>query len=324
MSVLQITPRGAVAAGDSLRPIVERLQGRRGALAEIPAERLTDLWSDFAGRLLGDSRTKGLEGAMFLAAWLGGRNLRQLLELNLNGNPAYLDGFQPWGRNYLAAKPQGLAAMWMAGNVATLPLFSLVPAVLTKNVCLVKLAYPDPQGMDHLLAVLAESGTSGLSGAELLEAIAVVWFDYRNPALNAEMSLAADVKIIWGGAEAIRAISALPRQEHCSEIVFGPKYSIGVIDRARLEGDPARLEEAVGAFVRDVAVFDQRACSAPQTIFVERSGKITLPSCRPSPGWTLTPRCRLSMCAPDGRWMKRRTCWLRPTGRIGPCASTGR
>ena len=32
----------------------------------------------------------------------------------------------------------------------------------------------------------------------------------------------------------------------------------------------------VAAFVRDVAIFDQRACSAPQTIFVERSQRRTL------------------------------------------------
>jgi hypothetical protein len=276
MSILRITPEGAVPAGDSLRPIVERLNDHRAALAAIPIERQTALWSDFAARLLRDPRTKTLEGAMFLSAWLGDRNLRQLLELNLNGNPAYLDGFQPWGRNRLAAKPQGLAAMWLAGNVATLPMFSLVPALLTKNVCLLKLALPDPQGMDGLLAVLAESRAEGLTGKDLLDAAAVVWFDYRNRALSEEMSLAADVKIVWGGAEAIRAVSALPRQEHCSEIIFGPKYSIGVIDRARLEGEPAQLEEAVAAFCRDIAVFDQRACSAPQTIFVESSGKMAL------------------------------------------------
>jgi hypothetical protein len=276
MSILRITPEGPVPAGDSLRPIIERLLERRAALAEIPVERMVALWGDFAARLLRDPRTKALEGAMFLSAWLGSRNLRQLLELNLNGNPAYLDGFQPWGRNYLAAKPQGLAAMWMAGNVATLPLFSMVPALLAKNVCLVKLALPDPQGMDGLLAVLAESAAEGLSGSEVLEAAAVVWYDYHHRALNEEMSLAADVKIAWGGAEAIRAISALPRREHCSEIDFGPKYSIGLIDRARAEGEPARLEETIAAFSRDIAVFDQRACSAPQTIFVESSGKTSL------------------------------------------------
>ena len=193
-----------------------------------------------------------------------------LLELNLNGNPAYLDGFVAQGRNYLAAKPHGLVSMWLAGNVATLPMFSLVPALLAKNVCLLKLAMPEPNGMDRLLAVLAETEVDSLRGAELLEAVAVIWFDYRNRELNDQMSLAADAKIVWGGAEAIRAISLLPRREHCIEIAFGPKYSIGVIGRKPLEDD-AGIDAVVAAFVRDVAAFDQRACSAPQTIFMERS-----------------------------------------------------
>jgi hypothetical protein len=276
MSILRITQRGVEPAGDSLLPIVKSLNSRRDWLAKIPVDSLVALLADFAARLIRDERTRSLEGCMFLSAWLGSNNLGQLLELNLNGNPAYLDGFVPQGRNYLAAKPQGLVAMWMAGNVATLPMFSLIPALLAKNVCLVKLAYPEPEGTDRLLAVLAESQTGDIRGADLLDAAAVVWFDYHNRELNEQMSLAADVKIIWGGAEAIKAITALPRLEHCSEIVFGPKYSIGVIDRNKIESDPQKLDEAVAGFVRDIAVFDQRACSAPQTIFVESNSRLSL------------------------------------------------
>ena len=274
-SVLRITPEGAEPTGESLTPLVEALRLKRSWLARIPIDRLLALFDDFARRLLSDPRTSRLEGAMFVAAWMGRRNLQQLVELNVHGNPAYLDGFVAHGRNYLAAKPHGLVAMWMPGNVATLPLFSLVPALLAKNVCLVKLALPDPAGVDQLLAVLAESEVEGLRGADLLEAVAVVWFDYRSRELNEQMSLAADAKIIWGGAEAVRAISLLPRREHCVEIVFGPKYSIGVLGR-KLTEDDAALDSAVAALVRDVAIFDQRACSAPQTIFVERSGRRSL------------------------------------------------
>ena len=89
------------------------------------------------------------------------------------------------------------------------------------------------------------------------------------------MSLAADVKLVWGGAEAIRAISQLPRREHCAEIVFGPKYSIGVIG-GKLLDDEDGLKAAVDGFVRDTAIFDQRACSAPQTIFIERHPRRSL------------------------------------------------
>jgi hypothetical protein len=176
----------------------------------------------------------------------------------------------------MAAKPQGLVAMWMAGNVPTLPMFSLVPGLLGKNVCLVKLADADPAGIDRLLAVLAESRARGLSGGDLLDALAVVWFDYRQRDINEEMSLAADARVIWGGTEAIRAITALPRREHCTDVVFGPKYSIGLIDRKRLEAGGEALEAAVAGLVRDIAAFDQRACSAPQTVFIERNAACSL------------------------------------------------
>ena len=276
MNILRITPQGVESAGESLGPMIEALNGRRADIARLPIRAMLALFDDFARRLVRDERTRTLEGAMFLSAWLGRHNLEQLLELNLNGNAAYLDGFVPWGRNYLAAKPQGLVAMWMAGNVATLPMFSLVPALLAKNVCLVKLALPEPGGMDRLLAVLAEAEVEGLRGRELLQAAAIVWFDYHDRELNEQMSLAADAKVVWGGAEAVRAISILPRKEHCTELVFGPKYSIGVLGRKCLEADDEELDAAIAGFVRDVAVFDQRACSAPQTVFVERNGRRTL------------------------------------------------
>ena len=275
MNIQRFTPDGIQPAGDDFAPIVESLGRQRKWIARVPVDRLLALLDDYSRRLLRDPRTANLEGAMFLGAWLRRGNLQQMLELNLGGNLAALDGFVPQGRNYLAAKPQGLVSMWMAGNVATLPMFSLIPALLAKNVCLMKLALPEANGMDRLLAVLAESKAEGISGEELLEAVAVVWFDYRNLELNEQMSLAADAKLIWGGTEAVRAISLLPRREHCVEIVFGPKYSIGVIGSKQLDSEDS-LEAVVDGFVRDVAIFDQRACSAPQTIFVERSRRHSL------------------------------------------------
>jgi len=274
--VLHVTPDGCQPAGDTLRPIVQALKAQQAWLAQIPVEKLLALLDDFSARLLRDPGARNLEGAAFLSSWLRHSNLQKLLELNLHGNLGYLDGFVPYGRDYLAAKPQGLVAMWMAGNIATLPMFSLVPALLTKNVCLVKLAYPEPEGMDRLLAVLAESAVEGLRGAELLKAVAVAWFDYHQRELNEEMSWAADAKVIWGGQSAVEAISSLPRREHCVEIVFGPKYSIGLIGRKPLEDAGETLDAVVASFVRDIATFDQRACSAPQTIFMERNRRYSL------------------------------------------------
>jgi len=273
MTVLRVTPGGTQDVGDTLTPVLLSLDDHRSDPGKIGVEAMLAIFDDFSRRLLRDPRTQTLEGVMFLSAWLGRRNLEKMLKLNLNGDCNYLDGFVPQGRDYLAAKPHGLVAMWMAGNVPTLPMFALVPALLTKNACLLKLADSDTQGMGQLLAVLADAEANGLRGSELLDATAVVWFDYRQHDLGEAMSRAADAKVIWGGAPAIRAISALPCQEHCVEIVFGPKYSIGMLGRALLEGESGALDSAITGLVRDISIFDQRACSSPQTIFVEANSR---------------------------------------------------
>ena len=275
MRILEITPDGARDAGDTLTSILERLHAARDRLARTPVRELLDLLDDFGNRLLRDSRTNRLPGVMFLANWLRRANQERLLELNVNGNLDYLDGFVEYGRDYLAAKPHGLVAAWMAGNIPTLPIFTLAPALLGKNVSLIKLAESQPEAAAPLLEVLAGSRAGDLTGHDLLETFSMVWFDHRERDLGEAMSLAADAKVVWGGAEAVAAISALPRREHCVEVIFGPKYSIGILDRGRLE-DPHGLDEVISAFVRDVAIFDQRACSSPHTLFVERNDRLDL------------------------------------------------
>jgi hypothetical protein len=266
MRVTRFLPAGQTFA-DSLTPLTDALTAQRSVLAGIPVATLLDLFDDFGRRLLQDPGTKTLDGVAFLSAWLRRSNLESMLRLNLGGSPEFLDGFLLVGSMKLAARPRGLISMWMAGNVPTLPLFSMVPALLAKNVCLVKLAKENDEGMIPLLTVLSHSG--------LLPFLAVVWFDYQYQDLNEAMSWAADTRMMWGGAAALQAISALPRQDHCTDIAFGPKYSIGLLDRKRLERSEG-LESVIAAFVRDVAAFDQRACSSPQTIFVEKNSRLTL------------------------------------------------
>ena len=274
MRVTRFLPSGKESVA-SLGPLVESLHQYRQALSQVPIAALLDLFDDFGRRLPQDPETRTLDGIAFLSSWLRRSNLEAMLRLNLGGSPAFLDGFVPVGSLKLAAKPRGLVSMWIAGNVPTLPLFSIVSALLGKNVCLVKLAMESTEGMSPMLNVLGQSTASSLEGSELLRAVSVVWFDYQHRDLSEQMSRAADTKVMWGGAPALQAISAMPRQEHCTEIAFGPKYSFGLLDRKRLDRDEG-LDSVIAAFVRDIAAFDQRACSAPQTIFVEKNARLSL------------------------------------------------
>ncbi len=275
MRGLRYLPTGQPQQFDFLEPLIEDLNRQREILARVPVQAILALLDNFSHRIIRDRKTQDIEGVAFLSAWLRSSNLEKVLRLNVGESLECLDGFISVGAAKIAAKPRGLVSMWMAGNVPTLPLFSIVPALLAKNACLVKLAYPDPRGLDALLTLLAQSSADGLEGKDLIRNIAVVWFDYAEHDLNETMSMAADTRMVWGGSQAVRAISVLPHQEHCTEIVFGPKYSIGLIDRTQLES-PEGLEQLIMKFVRDIAAFDQRACSSPQTIFVERNSRLSL------------------------------------------------
>ncbi len=268
MSGIYFRPDKPPLSFTDLGAITAALQQRRASMAAMPTASLLDLLAAFGSRLLEDPHTRGLEGVTFLSAWLKRSNLEKMLALNLGGHVAALDGFVDVHDRQLAVKPHGLVSMWMAGNVPTLPVFALVPALLARNVCLVKLADPQPGGIDAMIDVLAGCSVGGLSGADLCACFAVVWYSSSESDLGTAMSLAADAKVTWGGQAAIEAIRRLPQKPHCVNVEFGPKYSIGLIGSALLE-QPAALDRVVAAFVRDIAIFDQRACSSPQTIFVE-------------------------------------------------------
>ena len=49
-----------------------------------------------------------------------------------------------------------------------------------------------------------------------------------------------------------------------------------MINRNKIQGQPEKIDETVAAFVRDIFIFDQRACSAPQTIFIEKNSSFSL------------------------------------------------
>jgi hypothetical protein len=260
------------AMASELRGEIARLRGQAPGSAARPVAGILATLDRYALALLTSDSTRQLEGVAFLSAWCKRGNLDKMLTLAL-GESARLDDFQPFGRDFIAARPRGLVSMWMAGNVPTLPLFSIVPGLLTKNVLLVKLADDNLDGMQALLRVLSEQPGEP-SGAELCEGLSVVAFDHRQHTLAEEMSIAADTKVVWGGSEAVRAVRGLAQRPHCTNVAFGPKYSIGAISRDRLEaGD---LPPLIAAFVRDIVAFDQRACSSPQTIFVERSPTVSL------------------------------------------------
>ncbi len=249
-----------------LPALSERVRAAR-ALAEGPRldyDRRRQALGELADRMLrrdGDTaRLASVDGFAFLAAFLRPDHLDRLLQGELP--VAALRGFVPSGeRRELRLVPKGVACHWVAGNVPMLGMFSWALSALVGNVNIVRLSSRQDDLLSPLLRTLAGVSEDGL---RMASETTVLRFDRDDITAHQQMSAAADVRIAWGGSEAVETILSLPCSWDCETIVLGPRVSMAVIDPAAVSPKSLTL------LATDIAYFDQQACSSPQFVFVRR------------------------------------------------------
>jgi len=245
----------------------------RRVLQEMPFDVIIGLLSKLGRKLIQNPDINSLQGVSYISIWLRRKNLERICKTNY-GDCTYLDTFVPVDNHFaMAAQPRGIVCQWIAANIPTLAFFSLAQAILSKNGSIAKVPEENSAFIAALLKELSDiaisyNGTT-YRGEDLVKAISLVSFEGRNAEVSRMFSLTADCKVVYGGSEAIRSILALPQKEHCETLVFGPKYSFGVFDREYIESE--RFEKALENSVKDIAIFNQMACSSPQVLFFEKS-----------------------------------------------------
>lgn len=256
------------------RALRESVDFHRRKLWDLGLDVIIALFDELGKKLLASKTILLLPGIGYLALWLRKENLERICDLNFLGQSYHERFTLAGGSNIeLAAVPRGVVCHWVADNVPTLAFFSIVQAVLSKNASLVKISEANRGTLLQILNIFAEVkikiGGESYAGSDILLSVALVSFDSGERKLSESFSLSADSRIVWGGAGAVKAITALPQREHCDTIIFGPKYSFGVFDKEYIES--AHFERALGHAVEDVAIFNQAACSSPHVFFFEKS-----------------------------------------------------
>lgn len=199
------------------------------------------------------------EGLAFLATFLARDHLNGLIGRELRDLDSLRRFVRIEPRKSIRTLPKGLVCHWVAGNVPLLALFSWCLSAILGNRNLIRLSVRQADVVSPLLDALKSVSRAG----ELMAGEThVVWFDRSNLSAHSAMSGAADVRIAWGGREAVDAIRDLPTRWHCEDVVFGPRASLAVVDPAELD------EGGIRRLATDVVMFDQLACSSPQQIFV--------------------------------------------------------
>ncbi len=224
------------------------------------------------------------QGVSFLMNWCSSPVMRGFADRSLRGERGYLDGFRPvQGSNQrlIRAVPRGICVHWLSGNVALLGMLALVQSILTRNANVLKVASTYSSVLPMLLNAFRDLNVTTpagrvLCGNDILSSIAVVYFPHSNRAASETLSMEADVRLAWGGREAVETIANLPKKYNAEDIIFGPKISYMAIGRESL-AEERKVRRLARNAATDVSVFDQYACSSPHTIFVEKGGLAASP-----------------------------------------------
>lgn len=219
-------------------------------------------------------------GLAFLIGFIQRGHLQRMVDYSLRGSRGVLDEFRAdaRGESRLRALPLGVVVHWIAGNVPTLGFLSLLLSVAVKNANVLKVPERvSPVLMEMILSVARAKyrNPAGrwIDGRIVSDAIAAVWHPHASSDAS-RLSIMADARVIWGGAEAVMTIAGLPRKHTAQDIIFGPKLSMAAVGREVLN-DETRAARVARNVAVDCSVFDQEACASAHTVFVERGGAVS-------------------------------------------------
>lgn len=172
--------------------------------------------------------------------------------------------FEKTGRPDTVAVPRGLVFHVPPANVDTIFVYSWLLAALAGNRNVIRMSSRRAPQSEILLRLWRELVEQ--AAPEMERNTVVVSYGHEEDATRA-LSLACDVRVIWGGDHTVTEIRKFPLRPHARELTFPDRSSLAVIqaDRYAELGEPERAKLAE-RFFNDAYWFDQMACSSPRLV----------------------------------------------------------
>ena len=162
------------------------------------------------------------------------------------------------------SQPRGLVFHITPANVDTVYFYSLLLSILCGNCNVVRISDRSGEQTYQLIALLNEF-LSLYPKSVLNSLCAIVSYPNETQVITEYFSEHCDMRIIWGGDDAIAKINQQANVQH--QVCFPDRYSLAVI---RLATD-TDIDLAVSRFIRDFNAFSQQACSSPKAILWYRT-----------------------------------------------------
>ena len=259
-----------------------RLKGNY--LRDLPIEEILNYFDSLAVYWLTDKKGEFLNnfshlGVSFLINFIKKSNLEVLLKESLNGNIHFLDGFinVPSLQKKIMAHPRGVITHWLAGNVPILGMISTIQGIISKNSNVIKLPRENGLVLPLMAREMAKyelnTTKETIKGRDIIDSCMFVYCEKDDKEGQNTLSIHSDIRVAWGGKEAVESVMSLPKKYGTDDVIFGPKYSFAVIGRDSFDAN--QLKDIAYKLALDTSVFDQQGCNSPHTVFVENGGEVS-------------------------------------------------
>ena len=213
----------------------------------------------------------------FISLWAKKSNLEKLMKLNFNNFISLDKPVKEKNFNALIyGRPLGLAVHWVAGNIPLLAIISLFQTLLTKNMSIIKVPNNLKSILPDILKDIKKSKYFSKKNKKiikiLLDSTLVIYSEKNDIYTQEKLSKSADIRIVWGGLDAVESITGLPKKINCRDIIFGPKISLAFVANEKIKSK-ANLKKLSVNLVNDIIPFNQAGCNSPHNLLVEKASK---------------------------------------------------
>tara|TARA_B100000965_G_C19599684_1_gene761878 strand:- start:1186 stop:2517 length:1332 start_codon:yes stop_codon:yes gene_type:complete len=260
----------------------EKLVKNHKELYELPINDILFFFDEVAKKIIDRNgvfqKKFSDDGINFLIYWFRKNFLKNAIEQSIRTDIKSLDTYINVGsKNLVHATPKGIITHWLSGNVPILGLLSLIQGVVTKNINILKISKDTGMLIPNFLEELSKikvknSKNKIITGKEVCKSICVVYYDKSNDFFQEYFSKISNVRVAWGGMEAVESVINTKKSYGTEDVIFGPKKSLAVIEKSKIK-TKENINNLAQRIANDIVQIDQRGCNSPHNVLIEKGSQ---------------------------------------------------
>lgn len=238
MSMHIVVPRDAIS--------IEDLKINNKVLEPF-SDILVEFVNDVSKAILKDKTIKEYPELVSLAFWMRKSHIKELHQYFLKQ------------KNNKILLGRGIVFHIAPSNVDTIFVYSWFISLLVGNSNILRISNKESIQTDVLLDIVSKVLYDN-KYKTLQDRVAIVKYGHDD-SISKQLSLLADVRVIWGGDSTVNHIRQIPIQPTAIELTFADKFSFAVIRSKKLLKDN-KIAKLIEQFYNDSFWFGQMACSS--------------------------------------------------------------